>query len=108
MDKCEQINEDLRQDRRDSIAINVNDLTDDAFDTLNDASNDAFDSLNNVPNDIYSPLYNNSPLHSNDCSPASFKSQAVDEPSISEDESNTYVIYSNCFLYYGNFNLDFL
>ena len=97
MDDCERINEDSHQDQTDSIGINVNDLSDDAF-----------DSSNNATNGIFSPLCNNSPLHSIDCSPASFKSQAVDEPSVSEDEPDAYVVYSNCFVYYGNFNLDFL
>ena len=75
MDECEQLNEDLRQGRRDSIDINVNDIT----------------------NDVHSCLNDDSPIDFVDCSPSSFKSQAADEPSISEDEPNTYVVYINLF-----------
>lgn len=88
VDECERMNEDLRQGQRTSIDINVNDLTDDALGSLNDVSNDVLGYSNNE-----------SPIHSIDCSAASFKSQAVDEPYISEDEPNAYVIYSNFFFF---------
>ncbi|CAF1478379.1 unnamed protein product [Adineta steineri] len=84
VNECERINEDSHQDQADSIGINVNDLSDSASDSLNDASSA-----------IVSPSHYHSSLHSINCSPASFKSQAVDEPSISEDEPDTSSTHSD-------------
>ena len=88
LNECARLNESLSQNPRDTADINNNDLTDEVLHSSNDAFSDHVGSLNNQ-----------SPISSIDCSAASFQSKAADEPDISEDEQNMYVIYSIFFLF---------
>jgi len=86
VEACKQSNEDLSQSPMNTMNTNSNNEFNNVSALLNDNIDDNSTSFDNE-----------SSVHANDDSTASFKLQAADQFDISDDEPNMYVIYYKSF-----------